>query len=195
VSSGARFVVLCEDKQSQVFIYRALVARGVNRREIHKEPLPSESGGGAGDAFILAKYPDQVRAFRTRVARAGTGLVVHVDADPLETVADRHDQLAAKLDEAGQPRRRPGEAIAELIPKRNIETWIYALDPDLAAELRQPLDEENECPKLRRNESACSRAAAAFAIHSRNGSMPPIVESIPSLADGLGEFRRLDGLF
>ncbi len=195
MSRGARFIVLCEDLQSQSFIYRALVERGANRRQIQKEPLPSQSGGGSADAFIIARYPNQVKAFRTRAAHARTGLVVHLDADPGHSATERHDQLAAKLAEAGQPRRGPDEAIAELVPKRNIETWIHALDPELAAKSKRPLDEDNEFPKFQGRESVCAPAAEAFAIHARNGSMPPIVESIPSLADGLGEFRRLDGLF
>jgi hypothetical protein len=186
---GAQFIILCEDVQAQSFLRRALIRRGVNRRRIYARALPSKSDGGAGEAYVVAKYPVEVPVFRSMAARAATGLLVHVDADSL-SIVDRHDKLAAALKDRGQRPREEGEAIAELVPKRNIETWIYALDGELASRHGVTLDEETDFRKLRQ-QRACAAAAEAFADHIRHGTRPETATVVPSLLDGLKEFGRL----
>lgn len=111
-------------------------------------------------------------------------------ADPTHTVAQRHRQLAEALRGAGESAREPAEPIAELVPKRNIETWIHALDGPLSRDLARPLDEETAYPKLER-ESECAGAAQVFADHARAGSVPGVADAVPSLRDGHAELRRL----
>ena len=77
MSDRAQFVVLCEDRQAQVFIRRALMKRGVEARKMRLLPLPSS----AGDAYVLKEYPGQVKSFRSQRAKAAYGMVVHIDAD------------------------------------------------------------------------------------------------------------------
>lgn len=188
VSDRAQYVILAEDEQAQTFAYRALLATGAKSRRIRRVALPSRTGGG-GHGFVLARYPDEVVAVRRQGARAQTGLVVHIDADD-HTVAQRHQQLAARLQAAGQPARGNDEPICELVPRRNIETWIYALDDELMAKLAAPLDELTAYPKLE-YESGCADAARAFAEHAKHGTTPPAAAQVPSLRDGLAEFQRL----
>jgi hypothetical protein len=190
MSSGVQFVVLCEDLQAQVFICRALIRAGANARRIRKVPLPSTVAGGAGHAYVVANYPREVKAFRRQNASASTALVAHIDADPTHTVAGRHAQLADALKAAGERHRQPTEPIAELVPKRNIETWIYALDGSLSAGHVKSLNEVEAYPKIAL-QSECSRAAEAFADHARLNTAPQIAGSVPSLLDGIAEFRRL----
>lgn len=185
-SQGAQFVVLCEDLQSQVFIRRALIHAGVNSRRIRIVALPSTVGGGAGHAYVIQHYPDEVKAFRTQNAKAATGLVAHLDADD-KTVAERHAELAKSLQKAGAHPREDGEPIIELVPKRNIETWLYALDASLSG---GPLDEETKYSKFKDSESRCAKAAEAFADHARKNTEPSNAKSVPSLLDGLAEFKR-----
>ena len=83
------------------------------------------------------------------------------------------------------------EPLAELVPKRNIETWIYALDATLAARLTTRLDEVEAFPKLRHHESRCATAAEELADHARAGTAPETAAQVPSLNDGLAELRRL----
>jgi hypothetical protein len=190
VSDRAQFIVLCEDLQAQVFICKALVGAGAKSGRIRRLPLPSSTGAGAGDAYVIGQYAKEVAASRRQGASASTGLVVHVDADPSHTVDQRHKQFAKELKCAGVRDRQQDEAIAELVPKRNIETWIYALDASLPSHPGAPLGEVKEYPKLR-FQSDCAIAAEAFAKHARLSTNPPAVASLPSLRDGLSEFHRL----
>lgn len=187
MSDRAQFVILAEDLQAQVFVRRALLEWGAKPRRIRAVPLPSRTGGGAGHAYVLAKYPGEVIALRRQYA--ASALVVHIDADD-RSVADRHRQLADSLGAAGADARGADEPIAELVPRRNIETWIYALDDDLTSRLDRPLDETTAYPKLE-YESACAPAAETFAEHAREHSEPGHAGAVPSLLDGLDEFRRL----
>jgi hypothetical protein len=116
---------------------------------------------------------------------------VHVDADPAQTVTQRHTQLAEALKRSDLPTREKNEPIAELVPKRNIETWIYALDSASRAGLGEPLGEEKEYRKLKGHESDCASAAEAFAEHAQQHTAPPTERMVPSLRDGFGEFERV----
>jgi hypothetical protein len=184
---GATIVVLCEDLQSRVFVVRVLARMGHDRRSIRVEMAPP--GEGAAERYVREQYPSWVGFLRSRSSTKG--LVVHIDADPTHTVAERHAELATSLSGAGKSPRGPREPIAELVPKRNIETWIYALDPSLAADLPKPLDEVEAFPKLVDRESRCAVAAEAFADHARRRTEPAAAATVPSLLDGLAEFRRL----
>jgi hypothetical protein len=190
VSDRAQFIVLCEDQQAQVFICKALGKSGAKSGRVRRLPLPSRTGEGAGDAYVVEQYPKEVKAFRRQKARALTGLVVHIDADPSHTVAQRHAQLADALKRSTLAPRSQAESVAELVPKRNIETWIYVLDASLPSHPGEHLDEVAEYPKLR-YQSDCAVAADAFAEHTRRRTTPPTASSVPSLLDGLNEFRRL----
>ena len=129
MSDRAQFIVLCEDLQAEVFIRRALIHRGANPRRIRIVPRPSTGGAPTlarstrgGHAYVVARYHVEVEAWRKQNTKAATALVVHIDADPTHTVAERHAQLAAALKDAGVELRGTNEPIAELVPKRNIET-------------------------------------------------------------------------
>lgn len=175
-------MVLCEDLQTWVFIRRALLQRGVHARRIRLVDLPS-SDKGAGDAYVAMHYPDEARAHRSQAARTLAALVVHMDADPANTVAARMSRLDQALAAAGMPPRGAAERISYLVPKRNIETWIhFYLDGP-------PVDETTEYAKYGGRESDCWPAADAFSDHA--GRNTPPVGSPPSLTVGLAEFRRV----
>jgi hypothetical protein len=189
VSSGVQVVILCEDQQAQVFIRRALVHSGVKKRRIYCRPLPSDEDGGAGDAFVTKKYAGEVRVLRSKAGSVVTGLAVHLDADE-NTVRARHDSLAKSLTEAGQDERKDGERIAELVPKRNIETWIYALDDRFRSGLGAEIGEARSYAKLGKP-GGCASAACTFSTHASKGTRPDVSQNVPSILDGLKEFGRL----
>jgi hypothetical protein len=177
-----QYVILCEDLQTQVFIRRALIRRGANPRRIRPVALPS-ADKGAGDAYVVKHYPQEAQAHRSQVARSKAALVVHLDADPANTVAARMSRLDAALVAAGMSPRGPGERISYLVPKRNIETWIhFYLDGP-------PIDESTEYPKYGGRESDCGPAAETFADHAVSNTVP--LGAPPSLVTGLSEFRRV----
>jgi hypothetical protein len=174
-------VILCEDLQAQVFIRRALLRRGVESRRIRLVDLPS--GSGAGEQYVRKQYPGEVEAHRSQVTHMAAALVVHIDADPGYTVAERHRQLAEALAEGGLAPRQPEERIGHLVPKRNMETWIhFYLD-------RAQVDEETEYAKYPSNESACWPAAERFSDEAAQRRAPE--GAPPSLVQGLAEFWRV----
>ncbi|QAT83941.1 hypothetical protein EJ065_2361 [Corallococcus coralloides] len=179
-SRGVKYVILCEDKQARTFIERALKSRGVGRRDIRTEPLPS-TVGGAGEQYVRQRAPEQIKAHRT--AQVNAALIIHIDADPANSVQDRRQQLDAALKEQGQAPVTNPERIARLVPKRNIETWIrFYLDGP-------PVDEVQAYPKYTGNESACWPAADSFARDAAGNVQPP--QAPGSLVLGLDEFRRV----
>lgn len=187
MSNGAQFIVLAEDAQAAAFVRLALLRRGANPRRIRVLPHAST---GAGDAYVLKRYADEVRAARSRNARTSTGLLVHVDADTL-SVDQRHEQLAERLKGAHLPPRTNDEPVVELVPRRNIETWLHALDDALAPELARPLDERVSYPKSLEYLRGCAKAAEAFASHAKANTRPSSAAEVPSLTDGIREFQRL----
>lgn len=78
-----------------------------------------------------------------------------------------------------------------MVPKRNIETWIYALDTGLAGCPAGPLDEQTAYRKLHQHQTDCAAAARAFADHEARETLPAAANEVPSLRDGLSEFARL----
>ncbi|RKH47218.1 hypothetical protein [Corallococcus sicarius] len=183
MSNGSRYVVLCEDLQSSVFISRALKQLGVKQHQIRIEPLPSSTEGGAGEQYVRKHTPAQVKAHRSLQARVRTALIIHIDADPANSVQDRRQQLDAALKEQGQSPVTASERIARLVPKRNIETWIhFYLDGP-------PVDEAQAYAKYTGNERACAPAAESFAQDAAGNVQPP--QAPGSLLLGLDEFRRV----
>lgn len=187
MAKRVRFTVLCEDRQAQDFIVHVLRHAGVSRREIRTQPLPSREEGGAGDKFVRDRYANEVRALRA-VGRGN--LVVHVDADPHNTVQQRHAQLAGMLAAAGLAKRGPEERIAELVPKRNIETWIHALDTTQRPDYARPLNENAEYARLKTTDR-CDQAARDCLSAVKAGNTPAALSAIPSLQDGIVELGRL----
>lgn len=112
-------VVLCEDKQARTLLYRFLKhERGFARVVM----LPLPSGLGCGSQYVRERYADQVRKQRDQAV--ASVLIVHIDADNL-SVADRKQELAAALASTGEPPRGPGEPIAVVVPRREMENWLH----------------------------------------------------------------------
>ena len=116
--------ILCEDLQQEVFIRQWLQALGFKTQKMRI--LRSPSGRGAGEQFVKERYAIEVQAHRARSTYRQVSLVVAIDAD-IMSVAERQVQLSEQLQTIKQSPRSESEQIALLIPKRNIETWIYAV--------------------------------------------------------------------
>jgi len=71
----AQVIVLCEDKEHWVFVYRFL-KRQTNHR-VRRVSAPP--GGGSGEQFVREQYPHQLRALRATHVNAV--LVVMIDGD------------------------------------------------------------------------------------------------------------------
>jgi hypothetical protein len=174
-----RVVVLCEDLDHFNFTRRYLIERGVGSHQIRGRVSPK--GRGAGDQYVRENYPREVREIRRKGTYQNVGLVTVIDADTRPR-GRREAELATTLTDAGEPAREAGEAIALLVPRRNIESWICHLRGD-------PVTEEDDC-KRRTCATDVTPAAAEFA---RRCPRQLTDETLPSLRDACQELIRFLG--
>jgi hypothetical protein len=173
-----QIVILCEDRQQEVFARYFLKKRGFTglfRTQI------CPPGSQSGEQYVRSQYPMEVKAYRQNKNRVSIGLVVLIDADKC-TLQDRLNQLASALDEDAQEKRQSDEAIALFVPKRNIETWIHYLQGE-------SVNEEDAYAKFDKNEAVCKTFVEELADRCYPQSLP---ENAPeSLQAACGELRRL----
>lgn len=140
-----RFVVLCEDKQQEVFARKYLKARNV-REKVTYDTCPS--GKQSGEQYVRDRYAKEVQELRRR-QHENIALVVIIDADT-QTVGNRIAQLNQQLSQSGQLQRNSKERIAIFVPKRNIETWIAFASGEAVDESKiyRKLPKESDCAPL-----------------------------------------------
>jgi hypothetical protein len=172
---AARMVILCEDFQQHTFLYRLLTPLGFPRNRIRIEKV--RDGEGAGDQFVRNRYPDEVTIQRRKSARMRIGLVTAIDADT-DPIRNRYQELNDVLEANEQEHRQNGEKICILVPKRNIETWIYAL-------FGRDANETETYPKLE-NEGDCQPAVEKLVAYLQGGWSNDL---IPSLERGCRELN------
>lgn len=176
---AALAVVLCEDTQTECFIRRLLLERNWNRRQIRTVTLPA--GKGSGLVWVRDHFVNELRACRSRTARAATCLIVAADADE-KSVEDRIQTFAVACADAGVPFRQDGERVLFIVPKRNIETWL--------AYLRGQLVNETEAYPKYDTESDCRGQVVKLAQMCRRQRLEPEPPP-PSLTSACAEFKRL----
>lgn len=173
MSKRIEIVILCEDKQQEVFVRHWLIKLRINPRTIRVLPCPQ--GLGSGEQHVRETYPREVQA--NRQSHHNRGLAVVTDADNLPTEA-----RLAKLDQAlvarSMAKRRPDERIAIFIPKRNIETWIHYLQG-------QTVDEMTGYPKLG-NEGDCKTLVDKLPEQCRAGLPMAAPSSLRLACDEMG---------
>ena len=174
-----KVVVLCEDRQQEVFARHFLVNCGIIPGRIRVKVAPPARG--SGEQRVREKYLQEVRAHRARCKSRHIALVVLIDADK-GSVNNRLRQLENELTSNSLPRRKPNERIAVFVPKRNIETWIHYL-------MDEQVNEDKAYPKLERK-GDCKPYVAAFARDCRDHRSLP--EDAPaSLKAACGELVRI----
>lgn len=173
-----QIVILCEDRQQEVFARHFLEKRGFSGL-FRTKVCPS--GSQSGEQYVRTQYPVEVKAYRQNRNRVSIGLVVLIDAD-IKTFQERLNQLACALSEDSQQERQSDEAIAIFVPKRNIETWIHYLQ-------EETVNEEDEYSKFDKNESFCKPYVEKLADQCRSQKLP---ENAPaSLQTACSELQRL----
>lgn len=170
-------VILCEDRQQEIFARCFLIKCGIHPRRIRVKIAPT--GGGSGEQFVRRNYPAEVKTFRSR-NYLNISLVVFIDADPGCTVNDRLIQLENELKDASIEKRKLNEKIAIFIPKRNIETWIHYLKGI-------QVNEDEAYPKLD-NPSSCKAEVQQLA-ENRNNPLPNAAPD--SLKNACPEMHRI----
>lgn len=175
----AEIIILAEDLTQGNFVRRYLERANQDPRRIRLRIAPA--GRGSAEQYVRECYSTEVTYYRERAASRSAALVVAIDADASE-VADRERELEEALVAEQQPRRQPDEAIALLIPKRNIETWILCL-------CKEQVDEVTDY-KTRVVSRQIALAAKVFYDWSRPNYVVPGA-CVPSLRRGLTEIRRV----
>ncbi|WRH68413.1 MAG: hypothetical protein RSE13_09545 [Planktothrix sp. GU0601_MAG3] len=173
-----QIVILCEDRQQEVFARHFLKMRGFTGPF---RPNICPKGSQSGEQYVRTQYVAEVKAYRQNRNRISIGLVVLIDADN-GTLQERLNQLTNALGEDSQPDRRSDEAIAIFIPKHNIETWIHFLQGEV-------VNEEDKYAKFQNNEAFCKPSVENLAkeCHSQGLS-----ENAPdSLRAACRELQRL----
>ena len=141
-----RAVILCEDRQQEVFARYFLEQCGITPIRV----LVGLPGRGSGEHFVRVTYPQQVKIFRSKFPnQPDTRLVVLTDADT-RTVAERFKQLEDELAANNLAKRNPQDRIGIFIPKRSIETWIYYIEANTADEdqVYPDLDKPSDCKEF-----------------------------------------------
>ena len=175
-----QIVILCEDKQQEVFAIHFLQKRGFTLdRNFRTEICPK----GAGEQFVREKYAQEVVEYRRQRNKRSGMLIVLIDADK-KTVEERLKQLDDALIENSQQLRQPSEAIAIFVPKRNIETWIHYLQGTNVNE-----QAEKPYPKFDKNESICKPYVEQLVNQCYQGNLDE--NAPPSLKAACGELQRI----
>jgi hypothetical protein len=185
MSKPTAVIVLCEDNRTFSFTRSYLKRCGINRGI-----RPVISPRGSAFTFVLNNFPEQVNAYRLAKARKDAWLIAVVDADTC-TIAQRIGEMDRKLTQAQEPRVRTirieDEKIARLVPRRNIETWIEALN---SSPVNETVNYKETIRRTNEEWYAFIPAAAAtfFAFTRPNTNLPENL--IDSLRHGIGEMQR-----
>ena len=176
-SRRVELVILCEDRQQEVFIRRFLVRMGWEPRTIRPEIAPP--GKGSAKQFVYLKYLQELEEHRRQRSKRKNKLLVMVDGDEIgvQKSLKQFEQSCRK--HSVQPRNSADE-IAILVPTWNIETWLAYLDGNSVEEDRK------DYPKLK-NESDCEDLVKVLANMCSARKLP---ESAPeSLRIACNEYR------
>jgi hypothetical protein len=106
--------------------------------EIRVEKSPDARG--SAEQWVRERFPIELRAYRMR--QAASALIAMVDAD-VKSVQERIAGFENRCKTMQVPFGKPEEAVAIIVPKRNIETWIHHLNGN-------DVNEEDDYPKLKR---------------------------------------------
>ncbi len=179
----ANIILLVEDINQENLLRRYLQQLGHHNRNMR--PLRLPHGHGSGEQFVRESYAAEVRAIRAQLTRTRACLIVMIDADA-GSIDDRRQQFERALRDADELPRSPTEPILNLIPKRNVETWILCLN--LAS-----VDEVNDYRHdTRVNAQSIKKAAVTLYSWTRPNSVLPNI-CAPSLHACQPEFRRVPG--
>jgi len=124
MSRRAQLVLLCEDRQHEVFARRFLARAGWPTRRLRVEKAPPAEG--SAEQFVRERFPVELSAYRANRGRVAQGLLVMVDGDD-RGVTGRTAELEAACRAQGVPPRQDDDRVAIAVPTWNVETWLAYL--------------------------------------------------------------------
>lgn len=144
MSRSVRVVLLCEDKQHEVFVRRFLKAGGWIVRDL--TPVVSPAGRGSAEQFVRERFPRELKELRSRGSEQ-VYLIVVVDGDA-SGVRARKASLSKACTEQGVAPPRDSDNVLVCVPTWNIERWLAYLAGDSVEESRRDyphLTKEGNC--------------------------------------------------
>jgi hypothetical protein len=145
VSREVRLILICEDRQHEVFARRFLEQAGWSTRRLRVEIAPR--GRGSAVQFVLERFPIELSAYRSKRNHVDQAVVVMLDGDA-QGVATRLRQIADACQAKGVAPLQSGERVGIFVPTWNIETWLAYLDGESVDENRKDytrLARQREC--------------------------------------------------
>jgi hypothetical protein len=173
-----KVVLLCEDSQHEAFTRRFLKGMGWNTRELRVEKSPSASG--SAEQWVKEIFPKELQIYRWRRQLAASALIAMIDAD-LKDIQDRINEFQEACKSRQIPFRGNDEAVAIVVPKRNIETWIHYLNGD-------SVNEQDVYQKLER-ERGCKSAVSRLVGLCKSTGVEP--DAPPALKSACNEYNRI----
>lgn len=173
-------VILCEDKQQEVFCRKLLTEM---QWELRRPPRIEMAPGVKGSAkkYILQKFPNELAEYRTNRNRVNSKLLVVIDGDELG-VTKTLNSLSKSCENKSIEPRKNHEAVAIFVPKWNIETWLAYLD-------NQEIDERNKhYPRLKKPSDCQSHIRSLVEMCQRKKLREPAPESLRKACD---EYRNI----
>ena len=168
----AQVIVLCEDKQQQVFVRRFMKSKTNHPIRMISPP----QGRGSGEQFVREQYPRQLRALRAATVNAV--LIVMIDGDAAGLVG-RIRQLDESCRLSRITPRTDADRVVLLVPERNIETWLAYLDGTT-------VDDATNYPKLGKQSHCKEHVRALAAMCDGRQLRQPAPQS---LIAACGEYR------
>jgi len=168
-------VLVVEDTQQESLLRQALYTRGWTRHDMRV--IKNPSGQGSGKAFVLSQFPLELRELRRGLR--SSAILAMVDADQ-QTTAEVLAALKESVAESGQGPVATSEPVAQLVPRRNVETWIWYLQGHLVTETD---DYKNKVGGVGCWKTESAKWLAGCAAQFENAPQ--------SLADSCAELRRV----
>lgn len=179
----AVIILLVEDQNQENLIRRYLQCIGHDNRCMRIQKLPK--GQGSGEQFVRERYASEVRAVRSQLTKTKACLIAMIDADT-GSVDDRRQQLGRALKDADEPPRGPDEPILNLIPRRNVETWVLCLNSHAVDEITNYRGDQ-------RVDAQSIKQAAGNLFSGTRPNQTLSKTCVPSLQDCVPEFARMPG--
>ncbi len=155
---------------------RFLQGLGFDNRRIRM--MQSPKAKGSGEQYVREQYPKEVDSQRRRSYQKNLALVAVIDADT-HSVKQRLEHLDNALKENNLEVRQDDEKIANIVPKRNVETWLKYLSGD-------DVDEETDYRHKDRQRKCKEQVNRMLEIWQN-----PPQDSPESLKNACKEFKRV----
>ncbi|HQM17646.1 MAG TPA: hypothetical protein PL116_07445 [Candidatus Cloacimonas sp.] len=167
-------VICCEDKQQECFARRFLKGVSWDYRQLFFRMSPDSKG--SGEQWVREKFAKELNIYHTK--QWTYAIIAIIDGDT-KGVEGRITQFNNICREKRVPVRSNNDAVAIIVPTRNIETWIHYLNGET-------VDEETVYPKLK-CESECQPAVENLVTMCKGNGISQ--DAPPSLHSACDEYR------